>query len=66
TQRNTIPLIITSGNVKHCWRAGATQLGICLRCSGCITRRQRERSSKDAASGAADTALPAGHEAGHV
>ena len=25
--------IITSGNVKHCWRAGATQLGICPRCS---------------------------------
>ena len=32
---------ITSGNVEHCWRAGATQLGICPRCSGCITFRQR-------------------------
>ena len=30
----------TSGNVEHCWRAGATQLGICPRCSGCITCRQ--------------------------
>ena len=29
---------ITSGNVEHCWRA---QLGICQRCSGCITCRQR-------------------------
>ena len=29
----------TSGNVEHCWRAGATQLGICPRCSGCITCR---------------------------
>ena len=32
--------VYTSGNVEHCWRAGATQLGICPRCSGCITCRQ--------------------------
>ena len=31
----------TSGNVKHCWRAGATQLGICPWYWGCITCRQR-------------------------
>ena len=33
--------LYTSGNVKHCWRAGATQLGIFPRCSGCITCHQQ-------------------------
>ena len=34
----TVITFYTSGNVEHCWRVGATQLGIC---SGCIMCRQR-------------------------
>ena len=34
-------ILSTSGNVEHCWGAGATQLGVCPRCWGCITCRQR-------------------------
>ena len=32
--------MFTSRNVEHCWRVGVTQLGICQRCSVCITCRQ--------------------------
>ena len=39
TARN-FPYNNASGNVEHRWRAGATQLGIFPRCSGCITCRQ--------------------------